>query len=71
MSRQAQQLLRDAAANLCRASAWLDPRRSDANDATEQALKLCQEARLIVESVEISVGRNQAVREETLREGSR
>lgn len=68
---RAQQLLRDAAANLCRASVWLDPRRTDTNDATEQALKLMSDARLIVESVEITVGVSQAVREETLREGSR
>jgi hypothetical protein len=67
----AQQLLRDAAANLCRASAWLDPRRRSDVDAAEQALRLMAEARLIVESVEISVGVNQAAREESLQEGSR
>ena len=71
MSRRAQQLLRDAAADICRAAVWLDPRRADADDATEQAMALCQQARLVIESVEITLGVNQAVREETLREGSR
>lgn len=61
-----QSLLRDAAAKLCRASAWLDPRRSDATDATEEALKFMSDARLIVESVEMTVGREAATHEEML-----
>jgi hypothetical protein len=69
MSRQAQQLLRDAAANLCRAAAWLDPRRSDQDQAVEEALKLLQQSRLIIESVEMTLGLNQAIREEALRSG--
>jgi len=71
MTTRAQQLLRAAAANPCRASAWLDPRRSDSDQATEEALKLMQASRLLVESVEMTVGLNQAVSEESLREGSR
>ncbi len=66
-----QTLLRDAAADICRASVWLDPQRSDTNGATEQALELMQRARLIVESVEMTPGRDQAVREETLSEITR
>jgi hypothetical protein len=68
---RAQQLLRDAAANLCRASAWLDPRRLDPDGAAEQALALLRETRLVIESVEMTVGREQAVREEMIREGLR
>ena len=71
MSRRAQELLRDAAANLCRASAWLDPRRVDESDATEQALRLISTSRLMLEHIEMVLGVTQAVREETLREGSR
>ena len=68
---RSQQLLRDAAADICRAAVWLDPQRTDSDGATEQALKLMQRARLIVESVEMTLGRDQAVREETLRHGER
>jgi hypothetical protein len=68
---RSQQLLRDAAANLCRASAWLDLRRTDSYQAAEDALRLLRETRLVIESVEMTLGRDQAAREETLSEVSR
>lgn len=66
----AQQLLRDAAANICRAAVWLDP-RPGRPERTEEALKLIYDTRLMLESVEMTLGLNQAMREEVLREGSR
>jgi hypothetical protein len=71
MTTRAQQLLRAAAANLCRASAWLDPRHNSSDGAAEEALRLMREARLLTESVEITVGVSQAAREDSLQEGSR
>lgn len=71
MNTPAQDLLLDAAVNLTKARHWLDPKIRDRDHGAEQALKLMSDARLIIESVEITIGVNQAVREESLREGTR
>lgn len=70
MSRHAQELLRDAAGRVLRASRWLDPKYGSP-DKLEDAMELLSTARAIIEGVEITLGVNAAVREESLREGSR
>ena len=57
-------LLHDAASLVLRAKAWRSPRIKDQDRAVGEALKLCKDARLIIERVEIGLCRESAIREE-------
>jgi len=59
VSRNSQQLLLDAATRICRARVWLGMQ-----DRTDEALRLLKDARLIVERVEMEIGRESAIEEE-------
>ena len=61
-----QQLLRSVAEKSCRASHWLDPRIKDQEAGIGEALKLCTEARLVLERVEMGLCKQSAIDEEML-----
>lgn len=64
MSRNAQSILLDAASRLCRARAWLDARLINRERGLAEALKCVADVRGMLESVELTLGREAAVREE-------
>lgn len=61
-----QKLLRSVAEKCCQASVWLGPRIADQDAGIGKALKLCTEARLVLERVEMGLCKESAVAEEML-----